>query len=595
MDATSNLIVNHKEKEQASSPLRIGIMLDSMEVPAWFHKILLDIASANFLKLQLIVLNTPVEKNATFAEKWKSKLNSYCKGRLFSLYSQYDYRRYKASKDAFATINIKTSFRDIPVLPVKPIQEEISDRFNEDDISTIKMAQLDVLLRFGDRIIKGEVLNCARYGVWSYYHGDNREYSGGPALFWEMYENNPVSGVVLRVLTEDCDAGKILYRSISATVPDSLYLNRNATYWKGSEFVMRRPSDLHDYGSRYLESLGTYSEPNVYRKPIYSTPGNWRMMRFIIRILCNKIRARVRTALFHEQPRWFVAVSTNRGFPSRPLLRDYKLMLPPEDRFYADPFLHKRDGKTWLFIEDYRYSKSKGLISVCELDQRGNWSEPRVVLERDYHLSYPFVFEWKSHVYMIPETSGNETIEIYRAVRFPDEWVLDRVLIENIRAVDATLFEKTGKFWLFANAAVEGGSTWDELFVYMANSPFGPWKPHPKNPVISDVRFARPAGKLFYEQGELIRPAQDCSISYGHAINFRRINILSETDYQEETVGSITPEWMSGNLGTHTFNRSEEFHVLDGKIWRRRLRWQGHCQGQNEKVAGVTRPTQAVS
>lgn len=562
----------HQETEQGHKPLRIGIMLDTMEIPAWIHKILLDIGNTPFLKLQLIVLNasSPLKKStATFAEK----LKGFHKAGLYYRYSAYDYRRYKANKDAFASVNITNSFTGVAILPVRPIQKKFTDRFNEDDISAIKRAELDVLLRFGFRIIKGEILNCARYGVWSYHHGDDREYRGGPALFWEIYENNPLSGVMLQVLSEELDAGKVLYRSISATVPDSLYLNRNETYWKGAEFVMRRLSDLHNYGWQYLESLDTYREPNLYKKSIYITPDNWRMTKFLIKVLNNKTKNRISSVFYYPNPQWFIAVGPKRGFRDKPLRSDYKLLVPPKDRFYADPFLHKKDGKTWLFMEDYRYSKSKGLISVCELDHHGNVSEPRVVLERDYHLSYPFVFEWQDQVYMMPETFGSKTIELYRAVRFPDEWVLDRVLIKDIRAVDATLFEKSGKFWLFTNVSVEGGSTWDELFVYMADSPLGPWKPHPKNPVISDVRVARPGGKLFYDQGELIRPVQDSSVCYGHAINFRRVNILSETDYQEETVSRISPEWMPGNLGTHTFNSSEEFQVLDGKMWRRRSWW----------------------
>jgi hypothetical protein len=573
MNQNSHVMLKEQKREQGNKVLRIGIMLDAMEVPAWVHKILLDIGNAPFLKLELIILNTPTQPHpsaATVVEKLASKLKSFHKAGLYYRYASHDYRRYKADKDAFAPVDISNSFANTATLRVKPIQKKFTDWFNEDDISVIKRAELDVLIRFGFRIIKGEILNCARYGVWSYHHGDNREYRGGPALFWELYEKNPVSGIMLQVLSEQLDAGKVLYRSISATVPESLYLNRNATYWKGTEFVMRRLSDLHTYGWSYLESLDTYREPNVYQKRIYVTPDNWRMTRFLSDVLGKKIKNRIKTLLYQPTPQWFVAVSPKRSFREPPRRSDYKLLVPPKDRFYADPFLHEKGGRTWLFMEDYRYAKSKGLISVCEVDRHGTCSEPRVVLEREYHLSYPFLFEWNDQVYMMPETLGNNTIELYRAVTFPDEWVLDRVLIKDIRAVDATLFEKSGKFWLFTNVGVEGGSTWDELFLFMADSPLGPWKPHPKNPVVSDVRVARPAGKLFYDQGELIRPAQDCSVCYGHAINFRRVKLLSETDYQEETISRVTPEWMPGNMGTHTYNSSEQFQVLDGKIWRRR-------------------------
>ena len=38
--------------------------------------------------------------------------------------------------------------------------------------------------------------------------------------------------------------------------------------------------------------------------------------------------------------------------------------------------------------------------------------------------------------------------------------------------------------------------------VFHADSPFGPFTPHRRNPVKSDVRSARPAGKLFTWNGD---------------------------------------------------------------------------------------------
>lgn len=89
-----------------------------------------------------------------------------------------------------------------------------------------------LIIRFGFRIIRGEVLHTARHGVWSFHHGDNREYRGAPPYFWELYERNPVAGSILQKLTEKLDGGKVLSRSWSSTDLHSLYLTRNAVYWK---------------------------------------------------------------------------------------------------------------------------------------------------------------------------------------------------------------------------------------------------------------------------------------------------------------------------------------------------------------------------
>ena len=37
------------------------------------------------------------------------------------------------------------------------------------------------MLRVGFNIIRGEILNVPKYGVWSFHHDDEVKYRGGPA------------------------------------------------------------------------------------------------------------------------------------------------------------------------------------------------------------------------------------------------------------------------------------------------------------------------------------------------------------------------------------------------------------------------------
>src|SRR5437016_5781577 len=119
-------------------------------------------------------------------------------------------------------------------------RKDLSTDFSENDLDAIRSAKLDVILRFGFRIIKGEILRAAKYGVWSFHHGDNDFYRGGPALFWEIWETNPVSGSVLQILNEQLDGGQVIYKSLASTHRYSLFLNRNAVYWKTAAFVTRK-------------------------------------------------------------------------------------------------------------------------------------------------------------------------------------------------------------------------------------------------------------------------------------------------------------------------------------------------------------------
>jgi hypothetical protein len=174
------------------------------------------------------------------------------------------------------------------------------------------------------------------------------------------------------------------------------------------------------------------------------------------------------------------------------------------------------------------------------------------------------IFRWRNGYYMIPETRQNGTIELYRAVDFPDRWELEKVLFHNVQAVDSTLFDHHGKLWLFTNMSISGGATTDELFIFYSDSPFGEWVPHSKNPVVSDVRRSRPAGKLFWLNGSLYRPSQDNSLAYGYAVNLNRVDVLSEASYEETFVKQLKPTWLAGNRKTHTYNLSKELEVTDG-------------------------------
>jgi hypothetical protein len=270
----------------------------------------------------------------------------------------------------------------------------------------------------------------------------------------------------------------------------------------------------------------------------------------------NKIRKRL------TPQRWALMVGTHREGEKFYWDR-LKLKVPTRGAFWADPFLLKRGEKSYLFFEEYVYETQLGRILYAIIDSNGDISEPQVALERPYHLSYPFTFEHRGEFYMIPETAKNRAIEVYRCVRFPDKWEFHKTLVPNVQAVDATLFQHSMRWWMFVNIAHEGGSTWDELHLFYSDDPLSTdWTPHPMNPVVSDMRSARPAGHIFRREGELIRPSQDSSLRYGYALNFNRITKLTAYEYEEELLERIEPP-NEDILAVHTYNESDDFVVAD--------------------------------
>jgi hypothetical protein len=145
------------------------------------------------------------------------------------------------------------------------------------------------------------------------------------------------------------------------------------------------------------------------------------------------------------------------------------------------------------------------------------------------------------------------------------------VLLDGLYAVDATLAEVDGRWWMFANVGVEGALNYDELCIFHAPSPLGPWTPHRRNPVKSDARSARPAGRLFHWNGDLYRPAQDCSGAYGSAIVINRVLRLTASEFREEPVSRIEAKWAPNLHGVHTVNTAAGISVIDVLVRRRRF------------------------
>jgi hypothetical protein len=557
---------------KVASPLRIGVMLDSLRSSAWVAKILADIQASDFAEIVLVVMNDA--PRTAPKRSFRERLRMYWIYGLYNRYVAWDQRAQCGKHDAFAAIALEQILGNAEIIKTKPLQKGFVDRFSDEDVDRIKQARLDVLFRFGFRIIRGGILSTARYGVWSFHHGDNREYRGAPPGFWEMYERNAVTGSLLQILTEDLDGGHVIYRSLAATNFDSLYLNRNATYWKTAEFPLRRLRQLYRYGWEFIQALPEYNEADEYKKGIYKTPRAPVMARFLSRWTSTWLKRKLRARVLSQRTQWFVALRRREG--ARTVATDmtgFRILPIPPGHFHADPFLFRRNGKTYLFFEDFDFRAGKADISCMEVDDSGNCGPAESVLVRDYHLSYPFVFEWRGEVYMLPETRASGRVELYRAEAFPGRWVLERVLMDQVAAVDPTLFQHNGRLWLFLNMAAPGAETTDELHLFYADSPLGDWTPHRCNPVVSDVRRARPGGALFMENGELIRPSQDCSLRYGYALVLNRVEKLSETEYRETPIHHIGPEWQEGNLCTHTYNRTDGWEVVDGMFLPRRLRF----------------------
>ena len=559
----------------SNKKLRIGILLDDFHVPMWEYTMFQNIINSDYAEISLVILNSnekPITENKSLVSKVvnnRGRILHLAVRRTLEIIYETLIDRNTQLPDAKKNQNSEHLFSETPIIDVNTIQNQRSDVFFDSDILEIRNYKLDIMVRCGFRILRGDILNAAKYGIWSFHHGDNNKNRGGPAGYWESMEGWPETGSILQILTEDLDNGRVLYRSYSCTESMSLTDNASNYYWKSLSFLTRKMQELHRVGGEiFLQQANENNKhPSFYSERLYVNPTNLELARLVSGKVLKKIKLLYENKFMMEQ--WILLFHLKNEFSSS--LWRYQKIVPPKDRFWADPHIIYRNDKYYIFHEEYLYDSGKGRIAVITMDSNGNYADPEVVLEKPYHLSYPYVFEYENEYYMIPETQATRTIQLFKCTEFPAKWEFQLNLMENIEAVDSTLVRHEGKWWLFANVTeYEGASSWDELFLYSSDDLFSTdWTPHPANPIVSDCKSARPAGRLFQQNGTLYRPSQNCSHRYGYGFNLAEVKQLNETSYKEDVVTRVEPNWDKSIVGTHTFSRVNSLHVVDA-LYRRR-------------------------
>jgi hypothetical protein len=184
------------------------------------------------------------------------------------------------------------------------------------------------------------------------------------------------------------------------------------------------------------------------------------------------------------------------------------------------------------------------------------------VLERPFHLSYPYVFQDGGQLYMVPESVEAGRVELYRCEEFPGSWTLEKVLLSQ-PAVDTSVWIEDGVYWFWVTLQERRGYA-TRLWLFWADSLTGEWHSHPQNPISSDMRNCRGAGALFRRNGVLYRPSQDCCHGYGYSFTLNRVLKLTKTEYQEEPGVTVLPDWSPGLIGTHTYSILGAIEMIDG-------------------------------
>jgi len=225
----------------------------------------------------------------------------------------------------------------------------------------------------------------------------------------------------------------------------------------------------------------------------------------------------------------------------------------------ADPFLLRRDGRWFLFVEVIpRANHRGGVIAFAESEDAIRWRYGGVVLREPFHLSYPHVFEWEGETCMTPENAHG--VRLYRCASFPVTWTYAGDLL-SIEGADPTPFRFEGRWWLFVYVAP------DLLRLFFSDSLTDNWREHPSSPVAADDTCARPAGRVIMHEGAPLRFAQVGRPSYGSAVRVFRITELTTTSYREEEVPPSPLLTASGSGWNANGMHHVDAHQLEDGSW----------------------------
>lgn len=470
------------------------------------------------------------------------------------------YRRFWTRSAARRRVDPAELFGTTPTVALVPRAEGGAEGFRDEDHDLVRSYDVDFILHFGHVPLSADVLSLPRHGIWAFQHG----LRGRPPGFWELLEHDDVTVAYLNRLTHDPRAPVVLREGAFAMRKTSYRRSLDAVYFGSAAWPRLVCIDL-----RHGQAGSVTNATSPARRPERGYPGLGSVAMLALLLVSNRLR-QVFGSLF-QQRTWSVGIVNapihaflDPGF--RPHIRF--LNLPLDKHYFADPFGLVEGATTTVLCEAFDYRTWRGCIVAVRVDGAGSASSPIEVLADQYHMSYPFLVEDDGIVYCVPERREAREVALYAAREFPAKWVKVATLLDDVEAVDSTLFVHDGRWWLAYTDSGLGLS--DNLCLAYAERLRGPWRRHPGNPVKRDVRSSRPAGTPFLHEGGLYRPAQDASRTYGGRVVINRVTRLSPVAFAEEIVAAVEPD-PEGEFpnALHTLAAAGPFTLLDGRRDRR--------------------------
>lgn len=524
--------------------LRFGIILNEKKMQQWQrHAVELLMSDSRISPVFIILPESHQEpQQRSFLKKIDSTVL---------------YRWYRRKFAAIPAQRLTTPqwLEELEVIRCAPEIKNGAAYFSDKDLDKIRSYTPDFILRFGFNILRGEILDAAKYGIWSFHHGDEQCYRGGPPAFWEIHQGTKVCGSILQRLNEKLDAGIILKKGWFPVTLHSLPETHQRLLSETACWPLQVAVDILN-GQIRPEFL----QPALTEAPIYRFPDNFTMLKWLVKSFKYKLQFHFEELFRAEQ--WNIGITNQHinEIASHGLQKVQWLPSAGRNRFKADGFGVNFRHHRFILFEDYDYRSAKGCILAC--DENGNTFD--CFPDSDHHHSYPFVFEFENNLYCIPESFEKSQVNLYIWMDDKKEFSFFKTIISGIQLTDPTLIQIGELWWLFCTERARSNYA---LSLFYSGSPFGPFQAHFNNPVKWDVRSSRPAGNIFQSEGKWFRPAQDCADTYGSRIVIHEIESISPEVYRERKTNVIEP-FVPYLSGIHTIAQWGNKTLIDGKRYR---------------------------
>ena len=472
------------------SKLRIGVMTrDIEELNDYEYRILEGIIEHPSLELVLFIKDGRHQTGNSFAAKLKRNLltSKVFTNILFWLQLKIESLLFRQNRATTINANadrnaVAHKLKDIATIDLCPERKRFVDAFSCEDSEKVKAYNLDIILRHEFNIIRGDILNAARFGIWSFHHADNAINRGYPPGFWEIVNDEPCCGVTLQQLTPELDGGRII---------DKAWFDRHWSFYKNNNDLLDKSVVLLFKNIEKLLRQGELETTKslVYYNRLYSKPTFGYLAQYLVNFYANVFTRALKILIPFGRPNCWRLFFARGDFLEAALYRIEPAPMPRKV-FWADPFLFrdKNSEQIYVFFENFSYKAKKGKISVGKIvensagkivensagkivensagktvessvvkavessvvkaaekgvEKRAEISENNVIggenssgkraysivevrdaINLGYHMSYPQIVEEDGEIYMIPETVANKRLEVFHCVGFPDKWEL---------------------------------------------------------------------------------------------------------------------------------------------------------------------------